>query len=128
MREEMAQWDFVIAAYAIGLVALAVLTIWAWRSMARAEAKLAVLCLMCVESAMPFGGQIRIHNRAGGWQVTGESGRLKVDADLWRAFADGSLEASAPAQVEFAFARQQAAALGRALAMERRHDLITVSF
>ena len=39
MREEMAQWDFVIAAYAIGLVALAVLTIWAWSSMARAEAK-----------------------------------------------------------------------------------------
>lgn len=39
MREQMAQWDFVIAAYALGLVALALLTIWAWRSMRRAEAK-----------------------------------------------------------------------------------------
>jgi hypothetical protein len=39
MREQMAQWDFVIAAYVIGLVALALLTIWAWRSMARAEAR-----------------------------------------------------------------------------------------
>jgi hypothetical protein len=39
MREDMAQWDFVIAAYAIGLVALALLTVWAWRSMVRAETK-----------------------------------------------------------------------------------------
>lgn len=39
MREGMAQWDFVIAAYAIGLVALVGLTIWAWRSMVRAEAR-----------------------------------------------------------------------------------------
>ncbi|MGY6635991.1 MAG: hypothetical protein ACXIUO_02545 [Erythrobacter sp.] len=39
MREDLAQWDFVIAAYAIGLVALAALTVWAWRSMTRAEVK-----------------------------------------------------------------------------------------
>lgn len=39
MREEMAQWDFVIAAYAIGLAALALLIGWAWRSMARAESR-----------------------------------------------------------------------------------------
>jgi hypothetical protein len=39
MRENMAQWDFVIAAYAIGLLALGLLTIWAWRSMKQAEAK-----------------------------------------------------------------------------------------
>jgi hypothetical protein len=39
MREELAQWDFVILAYAVGLVALAALAIWAWRAMARAEAR-----------------------------------------------------------------------------------------
>lgn len=39
MREELVQWDFVIAAYAVGLTALAVLTIWAWRAMHRAEAR-----------------------------------------------------------------------------------------
>ncbi len=39
MRENMAQWDYVIAAYALGLAALALLIIWAWRSMRTAEAK-----------------------------------------------------------------------------------------
>lgn len=39
MREGMPQWDYVIAAYALGLIALAALIIWAQRSMARAEAR-----------------------------------------------------------------------------------------
>ena len=39
MREELAQWDFVMLAYGVGLVALAALTIWAWRAMRRAEAR-----------------------------------------------------------------------------------------
>ncbi|MEE4316497.1 MAG: hypothetical protein V2I74_05885 [Erythrobacter sp.] len=39
MREELAQWDFVALAYGVGLVALAVLALWAWRAMVNAEAR-----------------------------------------------------------------------------------------
>jgi hypothetical protein len=39
MREELNQWDFVLLAYGVGGVALALLIIWAWRSMVRAEAR-----------------------------------------------------------------------------------------
>jgi hypothetical protein len=39
MREDLNQWDFVILAYGVGIVALAVLVVWAWRAMARAEAR-----------------------------------------------------------------------------------------
>jgi hypothetical protein len=39
MREQLNQWDFVLLAYAVGLMALAGLTLWAWRAMARAEAR-----------------------------------------------------------------------------------------
>jgi hypothetical protein len=39
MREELNQWDFVILAYGVGIVALAVMIVWAWRAMARAEAR-----------------------------------------------------------------------------------------
>jgi hypothetical protein len=37
MREGLAQWDFVIAAYAVSLGALALLTMWSWLAMRRAE-------------------------------------------------------------------------------------------
>lgn len=39
MREQLDQWDFVLLAYAVGLVALAGLTLWAWRAMRQAEAR-----------------------------------------------------------------------------------------
>ncbi len=37
MREALNQWDYVIAAYVIGIGALIAVTIWAWQSMRRAE-------------------------------------------------------------------------------------------
>lgn len=37
MREQLAQWDFVIASYVLGLVSLVLLCGWAWRDMRRAE-------------------------------------------------------------------------------------------
>lgn len=39
MREQLNQWDFVLMAYGVAGVALALLIVWAWRSMARAEAR-----------------------------------------------------------------------------------------
>jgi len=37
MRETLDQWDFVIAAYAVGIVATLALVAWAWWDMKRAE-------------------------------------------------------------------------------------------
>ncbi|MEM9501164.1 MAG: heme exporter protein CcmD [Pseudomonadota bacterium] len=39
MREALDHWEFVFAAYAIGLGGLAILTLWSWRSMRSAEAR-----------------------------------------------------------------------------------------
>ena len=37
MRENLDQWDFVIGAYGVGLLAIVVLVAWAWFDMQRAE-------------------------------------------------------------------------------------------
>jgi hypothetical protein len=39
MREVLNQWDFVVLAYAVAGIALALLIVWAWRAMRRAEAR-----------------------------------------------------------------------------------------
>jgi heme exporter protein D len=39
MREELNQWDFVVLAYGVAGIALAVLIVWAWRAMRRAEVR-----------------------------------------------------------------------------------------
>ena len=37
MRENLAQWDFVLAAYLVALPAIIALLIWSWYAMRRAE-------------------------------------------------------------------------------------------
>ena len=39
MREVLNEWDFVIAAYAIGIVGTLVMVAWSWIAMRRAEAR-----------------------------------------------------------------------------------------
>ena len=39
MREALDHWEFVIAAYAIGLGALVLLIVWSWHAMRKAEAR-----------------------------------------------------------------------------------------
>lgn len=37
MREALDQWDFVLAAYAVGVAGTAVMIAWSWLAMRRAE-------------------------------------------------------------------------------------------
>ncbi|MDN3645705.1 hypothetical protein QWY75_05730 [Pontixanthobacter aestiaquae] len=37
MRENLPQWDFVIASYSVGIVAVLALVAWSWASMRKAE-------------------------------------------------------------------------------------------
>lgn len=37
MREALDQWNFVVAAYAIGLLAMGAILLWSWLDMRRAE-------------------------------------------------------------------------------------------
>ena len=37
MREALDQWDFVIAAYAVGLLGTGAMLVWSWLAMRRAE-------------------------------------------------------------------------------------------
>lgn len=39
MREALDQWDFVVAAYALGIGGTVLTVAWSWLAMARAEAK-----------------------------------------------------------------------------------------
>lgn len=39
LRENLAQWDFVVAAYSVGIFAIAILVLWSLREMRRAEAR-----------------------------------------------------------------------------------------
>jgi histidine phosphotransferase ChpT len=69
----------------------------------RAEVKLAFLLLQCLESAMPYGGQVHIGHTKGAWRVQGEAEKLRLEPMLWESLASLTVPAALrPSQVHFA--------------------------
>lgn len=97
----------------------------------RAEAKLACLLLLCVESALAFGGRIDVARDGPGWRISGSAARLRREDRLWRlldAGAPGAGEQVAASEVQFPLAGALAARLGRRLATAVDDTGVTVAF
>lgn len=74
---------------------------------ARRDARLAFLAILCAANALPYGGEIVVrHGEArGGWQVVARSPRLRADPELFGPLGkEGELPERAvePAHVQFA--------------------------
>ena len=100
------------------------------RDVARGEAKLALLLLMCLESAMPFGGEITVASDAEGWQLQASATRWRTQETPWEVVLSRS-----PAQpdlgaplVQFALAPQAAARLGRPVTLEQGPNRLVLRF
>lgn len=95
----------------------------------RMEVKLAFLVVLCLSSAMPWGGSITVRRASDIWTLAGTAERMKVDRPLWDALGQpGSRLSVSSAEVEFPLARVTAARLGRSLAVETGDAGIAVTF
>ena len=94
----------------------------------RAEVRLAFLALQCLETAMPYGGTIRIAVEDGKWRLLGTADKLSVNSELWD-FSDRSDNVViTPALVQFALLPAVAADLGRVPDMTHDATQITLQF
>lgn len=95
----------------------------------RQDVKLAFLLLLCVETAMPWGGDITISQHNGQTTVTGVSDKLKLE-DVWfDALISGVIpDQMQPARVQFALVPLEVAARGRTLAVRAGDDRICLTF
>jgi histidine phosphotransferase ChpT len=102
---------------------------WAAGGGPRVEVKLVFLVVLCVSSAMPWGGTIHVRRTGDSWQVSGTADRLKIDQALWDALGQpGAPLAVSSAEVEFPLARATAARIGRTLSVETGGAEVAVSF
>ncbi len=87
---------------------------------ARIRVKMVILGLMCLETALPWGGQVRILHNAGQWHLSGEATRIRQDPALWSCLtpaAPGRDMSSHPtaAEVQFPLLAAEAVRQNRAL-------------
>jgi len=97
--------------------------------LARADAKLALLLVLCLETALPMGGEISLNAGGQDWTLEAHGPRLKIETHLWGALAAPQpLGAFSAAEVQFALLPDAAARAGRALQVDLGEDAISVRF
>ncbi len=86
----------------------------------RQEAKLAMLALMCLESTLPWGGQVQVAATEGQWQITATAERIRDDPTLWGLLDGGQPPGDLTANaVHFAIRAREAARRGRRISVSR---------
>ena len=94
----------------------------------RSEVRLGLLVVLCLETAMPRGGEIELTRPGAAWRVTGAAARWRSGEDVWPLLdAACDLDAIAPALVHFPLAAMAAKGLGREIGVERADASLTVT-
>jgi histidine phosphotransferase ChpT len=97
--------------------------------LARSEVRLAFLAIQCFETVMPYGGTLAVAHSGQGWDVTGRSGRFRMDEALWaRLTQTGPQTDILPAHVQFALLPHGVADLRRHLQSERTETELRLRF
>jgi histidine phosphotransferase ChpT len=103
-----------------------------WRvaeDITRTEAKLAFLVILCLESALPWGGKVLVTRTDGRWNLMGTAERLKIDELLWEVVANPQYDTKMSASnVQFALVQPAARAIERRVTTIIKENAILVSF
>lgn len=95
----------------------------------RAEVRLAFLAIMCMETAMPFGGRIDITCDDGAWLLSGRADRTNVNADLWAMLSGTAARPDLlPSHVQFALLPLIAQDSARRITCQTDETTIKVEF
>lgn len=95
----------------------------------RLDVRTALLSVMCVETALPLGGDIEITLDQSNWQITASHDRLILDPDLWVPLNKGTYQSDlSAAQVHFGLLPEMAHEAGRTLTLTHGTDWVTISF
>ncbi|WP_226621224.1 histidine phosphotransferase family protein [Alloyangia pacifica] len=101
-----------------------------WRresSAPRSEVQLALLAVLCCESALPMGGKVEIEELGAGWRITGTGPRIAHDPALWPLLAHpGKLPSLSGAQVHFPVLAALSEDRGRSIAVTAGEAAVTI--
>lgn len=97
-------------------------------AVSRAEVRLVFLAALCLESALPYGGEVTLQKSGERWTVSGTGRKINVDVDLWSwlSGADGVAKIT-PAFVQFALLPELAKEIGRSVAFSQSDTEVSIT-
>jgi len=96
----------------------------------REEVKLAFLALQCLETALPYGGRVRVSAAEGHWRIAAETTGTKIDPALWDSLRGEKTEVDslAPAHLQFLLFPAELARQDRHLTLSTGETAITLDY
>ncbi|AML52794.1 histidine phosphotransferase family protein [Falsihalocynthiibacter sp. S25ZX9] len=95
----------------------------------RSEGKLAFLLIQCLESAMPYGGNIVVEHDGAQWQLLGRAEKMKINPEIWGVMSDPNTSVEVtPALVHFALVPEALKATQKKMNAELRETEISIRF
>lgn len=95
----------------------------------RREVRVAFLAIMCLETALPLGGDIEVQKLDGTWTLRAKHDRLNLDPELWVPMSKGKCpDPLLPVQVQFGLLPDMAAEAGRTLKLAHGADWVQMTF
>lgn len=99
------------------------------QDLARRDVKLAFLAMLCLESALPQGGEIAIRLGDDGWHLNATAPRLRVETSLWDGLQNPELFGDITAGlVHFPLLTFEAARQHRRITMSQTETAISLRF
>lgn len=96
---------------------------------ARLDVRTALLSVMCVETALPMGGDIEVNMDQSGWTIYAKHSRLNLDPALWAPLSKNTYPDDLnAAQVHFGLLPSMAAEASRTLSLTHGADWVKISF
>lgn len=103
------------------------ITLDAQGAIARERVRALFLTVLCLERAMPFGGEIAISRDGDTWTILGRSDRLQTTDAVWHHLIYGTaFDALSPATVQFGLLRDVASDLGADLRVTIRSNVVSI--
>jgi len=95
----------------------------------RGAVKMAFLGILCMETALPWGGTIHVAASGSGWTIESEAERIRSDPNVWSRLSERPANTPLVANnVQFALLPEEARRQGRTVRLVIRDKSITIRF
>ncbi len=103
----------------------------AYGTFPRDRIRMVLLAMMCLEHALPKGGNVMVRHSETGWKLTAEAEEIRADTALW-AWLDHTetlpQRSPSPSEVQFLLLAEAAADCGRALSWKLTGRSVGIAF
>ncbi|SNR61491.1 histidine phosphotransferase family protein [Puniceibacterium sediminis] len=95
----------------------------------RREVQLAFLALLCLETALPLGGTVKLDRQGEVWHIEATAPRINVDPDLWQMLTELTTRVEiSPSRVQFLMLQTIARELKRKFKVSHTVDSLKLVF